>query len=169
MSLHHLIAHLFLCHRIAWHDIPSPLSCKKTCTSRKIWSTNVLKGGNDIRLFKEATSRLNPLYFSFLSRWVDATIAQTLLASTNRISGCFVNSITDLETHLHVNHVPLRHEFFHIHHRVISLWQLERKFCKLSWQQLFGYSRIRGHYGGTTEFLVAGVLPEVVKTMGRWL
>ncbi|TFK16572.1 hypothetical protein FA15DRAFT_548136, partial [Coprinopsis marcescibilis] len=45
---------------------------------------------------------------------------------------------------------------------------LER--CNQIWTGL-GYLRITGHsfrIGGTTELLLAGVPPDVVKAMGRW-
>jgi len=45
---------------------------------------------------------------------------------------------------------------------------LER--CNTIWQKL-GYPRTTGHcfrIGGTTELLIAGVPPEIVKSMGRW-
>jgi hypothetical protein len=42
--------------------------------------------------------------------------------------------------------------------------------CNAIWN-LFGYPRLTGHsfrIGGTTELLIAGVPPDIVKMMGRW-
>ncbi|KAF8813158.1 hypothetical protein BYT27DRAFT_7085171 [Phlegmacium glaucopus] len=42
--------------------------------------------------------------------------------------------------------------------------------CNLVWQTL-GYLHMTGHcfcIGGTTELLIAGTLPDIVRAMGHW-
>lgn len=83
------------------------------------------------------------------------------------------NPITLLKRHLRVNNVPNdSHIFSYVTDSgVISLTKsafLRR--CNAIWH-LLGYPRTTGHcfrIGGTTELLVAGIPPDVVKATGRW-
>ena len=84
-----------------------------------------------------------------------------------------VNPISLLKNHLRVNNVPRDTPLFsyiseHGIHTLTKPLFLQR--CNAIWQ-LFGYPRTTGHsfrIGGTTELLIAGTPPDVVKAMGRW-
>jgi hypothetical protein len=84
-----------------------------------------------------------------------------------------VNPISLLKKHMHLNTVPNdAHIFSYLSPEgLISLTKpifLQR--CNTIWQHL-GYPRTTGHcfrIGGTTELLLAGTPPEVVKATGRW-
>ena len=84
-----------------------------------------------------------------------------------------VNPISLLKMHLRTNIVPNDAHIFSFRspQGLKSLTKpmfLQR--CNEIWQPL-GYPRTTGHcfrIGGTTELLLAGIPPEVVKTTGRW-
>jgi hypothetical protein len=83
------------------------------------------------------------------------------------------NPLSALENHFAVNGVqPHTHLFayrFQGHHRALTKNAFLKR-CNLIWCSA-GYPRTTGHsfrIGGTTELLVAGVHPDVVKAMGRW-
>ena len=84
-----------------------------------------------------------------------------------------INPISLLKSHLHINNVPSHAPLFSYvsAEGLTSLTKsafLQR--CNGIWHTL-GYPRTTGHcfrIGGTTELLIAGTPPEVVKATGRW-
>jgi hypothetical protein len=84
-----------------------------------------------------------------------------------------INPISLLKNHLRVNNVPSdAHIFSYISADGLSVLSkttfLQR--CNEVWH-LLGYPRATGHcfrIGGTTELLIAGIPPDVVKATGRW-
>lgn len=84
-----------------------------------------------------------------------------------------INPIATLMGHLRVNNIPDdAHLFSYMSpHGVTPLTKsLFLRRCNEIWH-LLGYPRTTGHcfrIGGTTELLVAGTPPDVVKVMGRW-
>jgi hypothetical protein len=84
-----------------------------------------------------------------------------------------INPISLLERHLQVNNVPDNCHIFA--YPSGDGWTSLTKStfllrCNTIWQTL-GYPRTTGHcfrIGGTTELLIAGIPPEVVKATGRW-
>jgi hypothetical protein len=84
-----------------------------------------------------------------------------------------VNPISLLKKHLHLNKVPSQSHIFsyNLATGLVSLAKpvfLQR--CNTIWRHL-GYPRVTGHcfcIGGTTELLVAGTPPDIVKVTGRW-
>ena len=84
-----------------------------------------------------------------------------------------INPITLLLRHLQVNNIPHdAHLFSYITpHGVFPLTKpLFLRRCNEIWGSL-GYPRTTGHcfrIGGTTELLLAGTPPDVVKATGRW-
>jgi hypothetical protein len=84
-----------------------------------------------------------------------------------------VNPITLLKNHIRINNVHNDDYIFSylagdIHQSLSKNVFLRR--CNLIWHTL-GYPRATGHcfrIGGTTELLIAGTPPDVVKAMGRW-
>jgi hypothetical protein len=84
-----------------------------------------------------------------------------------------INPITLLKTHIRVNTVQ-RHDHIFSYTSANGRLSLSKthflKRCNEIWSRL-GYPRTTGHcfrIGGTTELLVAGTPPDVVKVMGRW-
>lgn len=84
-----------------------------------------------------------------------------------------INPISLLKTHLRINNIP-NHSFIFAYSVAGDLRPLTKSLflqrCNQIWQSL-GYPRTTGHsfrIGGTTELLVAGTPPDVVKAMGRW-
>jgi hypothetical protein len=84
-----------------------------------------------------------------------------------------INPISLLKRHLRVNGIPNdSHLFSYISVNGISTLTKSRflRRCNDIWGAL-GYPRTTGHcfrIGGTTELLIAGIPPEVVKATGRW-
>jgi hypothetical protein len=87
-----------------------------------------------------------------------------------------INPILLLKNHLHVNGVPFDSHIFTFSSADApdGLSSLTRTLflqrCNEIWQP-FGYPRVTGHcfrIGGTTELLIAGTPPDVVKATGRW-
>ena len=84
-----------------------------------------------------------------------------------------INPIALLKRHLRVNHVPDSSHIFSYTsaHGPSSLTKsLFLQRCNAIWQQL-GYPRTTGHcfrIGGTTELLIAGTPPDIVRVTGRW-
>jgi hypothetical protein len=84
-----------------------------------------------------------------------------------------INPISLLKNHIRVNNVPLDVHIFSYtsidgHPSLSKTLFLQR--CNEIWA-LLGYPRTTGHcfrIGGTTELLVAGTPPDVVKATGRW-
>jgi hypothetical protein len=84
-----------------------------------------------------------------------------------------INPILLLKNHIHKNSIPSdRHIFSYT--STDGFLSLSKPFflqrCNEIWL-LLGYPRTTGHcfrIGGTTELLVAGVHPDVVKATGRW-
>ena len=84
-----------------------------------------------------------------------------------------INPISLLKKHLHLSSVPHDAHIFSFSstHGLSPLTKpvfLQR--CNEIWQSL-GYPRTTGHcfwIGGTTELLIAGTPPDVVKATGRW-
>ena len=84
-----------------------------------------------------------------------------------------INPIVLLKNHIRVNNLPNDiHIFTYLSDTgLISLTKsifLQR--CNVIWSRL-GYPRTTGHsfrIGGTTELLIAGIPPDVVKATGRW-
>lgn len=78
-----------------------------------------------------------------------------------------------LRNHLHVNQLPRKAPMFTYLSKSGPRSLTRRLFlakCNKIWCKL-GYPRTTGHtfrIGGTTELLLAGVPPDVVKTLGRW-
>jgi hypothetical protein len=85
-----------------------------------------------------------------------------------------INPISLLKRHLRVNGIPNdSHLFSYISVNGISTLTKSLFLCRCNdiWGAL-GYPRTTGHcfrIGGTTELLIAGIPPEVVKATGRWL
>lgn len=84
-----------------------------------------------------------------------------------------INPISHLKNHLHVNRVPFDN-FIFLYTSADDLLPLTKDLflerCNAVWQPL-GYPRTTGHcfrIGGTTELLIAGTPPDVVKATGRW-
>ncbi|KAF8804299.1 DNA breaking-rejoining enzyme, partial [Phlegmacium glaucopus] len=84
-----------------------------------------------------------------------------------------INPISLLKNHLHLSHTPHTLPLFayatHEGHQSFTKRTFLRR-CNLIWHSL-GYPHTTGHcfrIGGTTELLVAGTPPDVVKAMGRW-
>jgi hypothetical protein len=84
-----------------------------------------------------------------------------------------INPISLLKIHLRLNNVPNDGHIFSYTSadgpRSLTKSSFLRR-CNEIWQ-LLGYPRTTGHcfrIGGTTELLIAGTPPDVVKTMGRW-
>ena len=84
-----------------------------------------------------------------------------------------VDPISLLKRHLRINNVPNAAHIFAYStengHTSLSKATFLRR-CNEIWQ-LFGYPHTTGHcfrIGGTTELLLAGTPPDVVKAMGRW-
>ncbi|KAF8797829.1 hypothetical protein BYT27DRAFT_7041133, partial [Phlegmacium glaucopus] len=84
-----------------------------------------------------------------------------------------INPISLLKNHLHTSHTPHTLPLFayatHEGHRSFTK-KIFLQRCNHIWQSL-GYPHMTGHcfrIGGTTELLVAGTPPDVVKAMGRW-
>ena len=84
-----------------------------------------------------------------------------------------INPISLMKKHFRVNNVPNDAYIFSfttaggLSHLTKAIF-LHR--CNTIWRQL-GYPRIAGHcfrIGGTTELLVAGTPPDIVKATGRW-
>jgi hypothetical protein len=84
-----------------------------------------------------------------------------------------INPIATLVRHLRVNNIPDDTHLFSYTtpNGFSSLTKpLFLRRCNEIWS-LLGYPRTTGHcfrIGGTTELLVAGIPPDVVKVMGRW-
>ena len=84
-----------------------------------------------------------------------------------------INPITLLKRHLHINNIPSNtHLFSYMSpHGFSSLTKpIFLPQCNKIWHH-FGYPCMTGHcfqIGGTTELLIAGTPPDVVKVMGRW-
>jgi hypothetical protein len=84
-----------------------------------------------------------------------------------------VNPITMLKRHLNLNSMPLdAHIFSYRSGDILSSLTkpLFLQRCNDIWQTL-GYPRTTGHsfrIGGTTELLLSGIPPDVVKATGRW-
>jgi hypothetical protein len=84
-----------------------------------------------------------------------------------------INPIHLLKNHIHVSSIPRdRHIFSYISaDGLLSLSKpLFLQRCNAVWSSL-GYPHTTGHcfrIGGTTELLVAGTHPDVVKATGRW-
>lgn len=84
-----------------------------------------------------------------------------------------INPILLLKKHLQVNNIPDDAHLFSYTtiHGLSSLTKsLFLRRCNAIWHPL-GYPRTTGHcfrIGGTTELLIAGIPPEVVKATGRW-
>jgi hypothetical protein len=84
-----------------------------------------------------------------------------------------INPISLLKRHLRINNIPNDTHLFSYasDHGFVALTKpvfLQR--CNEIWR-LLGYPRTTGHcfrIGGTTELLIAGTPPDVVKAMGRW-
>jgi hypothetical protein len=84
-----------------------------------------------------------------------------------------INPITLLKTHIRVNAVQ-KHDHIFSYNSACGRISLSKtrflKRCNEIWSRL-GYPRTTGHcfrIGGTTELLVAGTPPDVVRVMGRW-
>ncbi|KAF8803103.1 hypothetical protein BYT27DRAFT_6743692 [Phlegmacium glaucopus] len=84
-----------------------------------------------------------------------------------------INPISLLKNHLHLSHTPHTLPLFayatHEGHQSFTKRTFLRR-CNLIWHSL-GYPHTTGHcfrIGGTTELLVAGTPPDVVKAMGHW-
>jgi hypothetical protein len=84
-----------------------------------------------------------------------------------------INPITLLKKHLRLNNIPVdTHLFAYSTPNGLSSLTKSRflRRCNSVWHAL-GYPRTTGHcfrIGGTTELLIAGIPPEVVKATGRW-
>jgi hypothetical protein len=84
-----------------------------------------------------------------------------------------INPIYLLKNHLHVNGVPRdKHIFSYVSAGSFSSLSktLFLQRCNAIWSAL-GYPRTTGHcfrIGGTTELLIAGTPPDIVKATGRW-
>lgn len=84
-----------------------------------------------------------------------------------------INPLSLLKNHIHVNNMPASGFLFTYNVAGNSLPLTKSRFlqrCNTIWEQL-GYPRATGHcfrIGGTTELLVAGTPPDVVKATGRW-
>jgi hypothetical protein len=84
-----------------------------------------------------------------------------------------IDPIRLLKRHLHINHTP-DHEHLFSYSSPQGFIPLTKpvflRRCNEIWHSL-GYPRTTGHcfrIGGTTELLIAGIPPEVVKATGRW-
>ena len=84
-----------------------------------------------------------------------------------------INPIFLLKNHLRVNNIP-KDEHIFSYTSADHLVSLTKSFflqrCNTVWH-LLGYPRATGHcfrIGGTTELLIAGTPPDVVKVTGRW-
>jgi hypothetical protein len=84
-----------------------------------------------------------------------------------------INPISLLKNHIRINKVQSTTHIFSYSSPTGSLSLTKPSFlrrCNTIWSSL-GYPRTTGHcfrIGGTTELLVAGTPPDVVKVMGRW-
>ena len=84
-----------------------------------------------------------------------------------------LNPILLLKNHLHINGVPFDSHIFTIN-STVGLSSLTKHIflqrCNTIWNT-FGHPYVTGHcfrIGGTTELLIAGTPPDVVKATGRW-
>lgn len=83
------------------------------------------------------------------------------------------NPITLLKRHLRINNLPNDSLLFSFTSNSGLCFLTKHIFlqrCNQIWQ-LLGYPRTTGHcfrIGGTTELLIAGIPPDVVKATGRW-
>ena len=84
-----------------------------------------------------------------------------------------INPITLLKRHLFINNIPTNtHLFSYVspHGPTPLTKPVFLRRCNEIWHR-FGYPCTTGHcfrIGGTTELLIAGTPPDVVKAMGRW-
>ena len=84
-----------------------------------------------------------------------------------------INPISLLKNHIRVNsvhHDDLLFSFASTSGRVVLSKKIFLRRCNTIWSTL-GYPRTTGHcfrIGGTTELLVAGIPPDIVKATGRW-
>jgi hypothetical protein len=84
-----------------------------------------------------------------------------------------INPISLLKNHFRVNNVQSKQFLFAFHSPNGPSFLSKKTFlrrCNSIWSTL-GYPRTTGHcfrIGGTTELLVAGVSPDIVRVTGRW-
>ena len=84
-----------------------------------------------------------------------------------------INPIALIKKHFCINNVPSQSFIFSFMTAGGPSYLTKAIFlhrCNTIWQQL-GYLRIAGHcfrIGGTTELLIAGTPPDIVKATGRW-
>lgn len=86
-----------------------------------------------------------------------------------------INPISLLKTHIRINRVAINEHLFTYTsgttgQRLSLSKTVLMQRCNAIWQPL-GYPRTTGHcfrIGGTTELLIAGTPPDVVKATGRW-
>jgi hypothetical protein len=84
-----------------------------------------------------------------------------------------INPISLLKSHFRINTLPSDIPIFsytadNLFHTLTKSAFLDR--CNSIWR-LFGYTHMTGHcfrIGGTTELLIAGTPPDIVKVTGRW-
>lgn len=127
--------------------------------------------------FHPAVSDLLPLSVSHKSRKLRLPWTKTTKFAGAHILLCQQIGPSDplaaLDNHILVNRPPTNYPLFSYRNRTGHIALTKRKFlarCNEIWSA-FGFKLITGHcfrIGGTTELLMRGVPPHIVKMMGRW-
>lgn len=135
-------------------------------TAAYSFSTSSNPSRSDIR----RSTRNKDSYLLFLPRTKTNRSGQNIVL-TNQIGDCC--PLKALKNHFKINQLSRKLPLFAYTsprgiHNLTKRRFLSR--CNSIWTKL-GYPRTTGHsfrIGGTTELLLAGVPPDVVKTLGRW-